>query len=53
MVERQVGCVSASVRRNAFHGLVGFALPTVVLLASYLPARKAAMLNPMETLRDS
>jgi O-antigen/teichoic acid export membrane protein len=35
VVERQVGCVSASVRRNAFHGLVGFALPTVVLLASY------------------
>jgi predicted permease len=28
-------------------------LATVVLLASYLPARRASKLNPMETLRDN
>jgi ABC-type lipoprotein release transport system permease subunit len=28
-------------------------LAFVVLIASYLPARRAANLNPMETLRDN
>jgi ABC-type lipoprotein release transport system permease subunit len=28
-------------------------LALVVLIASYLPARRAANLNPMETLRDN